>query len=221
MEIQLQQFSITVKGNQHNPTIINPDFLRIRKIVPAEWNWEVDDKKIFISPSRARVAYKTGVVILVEPSNAQFIDLTKVPPIESKIKDIAVEFVSTLKHVRYEAVGTNFYGIIEMPEPDNYLKTRFLKQGRWDIPEHPVTSVGLKLSYPAVDGTLYIVLDSGSITQKNSPEGLEKKVLLISANFHRECKGIYPSDSLITSFVQNIPGDWSQFHTVFNDIIEQ
>jgi hypothetical protein len=37
MTQKLLQFSIVVLATDHNPTILNPGFLRLQKIVPEDW----------------------------------------------------------------------------------------------------------------------------------------------------------------------------------------
>jgi hypothetical protein len=48
----LIQFSVVISGETHNPTILNPDFLAVRNIVPSEWGW--DTSQVVTTPTDCR-----------------------------------------------------------------------------------------------------------------------------------------------------------------------
>src|SRR5713101_6330983 len=73
MKTHLILFSVVIVGGDHNPTILNPDFLTIREIVPKEWGWEVADPAI-TTPPFAIVRYTNGTSITVERNKLQVAD---------------------------------------------------------------------------------------------------------------------------------------------------
>jgi len=151
MSFELAQFSIVIVGKGHNPTILNPDFLAIRGIVPRAWGWE--PAEVLTTPPLSLVRYPIGVSIQMDPQRLQISDLQPgEPPVESKIIPIARAIVETLPNVRYTAVGINFQAIARVESPDRFLKARFLKPGPWDTAEHPVQMAGFRLVYPAPGG---------------------------------------------------------------------
>ena len=56
--------SVVVTAEFHNPSILNPDFLASRKIVPE--NWEV--KETMTSPVLSFTAYENGIRWTVDQS---------------------------------------------------------------------------------------------------------------------------------------------------------
>ena len=66
MEPDLLQFSIVVRGESHNPTVLNPDFLAIQGIIPHAWGWKVQ-QKVITTPMVAMVEYANGVSLQVQP----------------------------------------------------------------------------------------------------------------------------------------------------------
>lgn len=64
------EFSVVVVANDHNPTILNPDFLERQQIVPQTWGWKVADPAI-TTPPFAMVVYDSGVTVSVEPNKLQ------------------------------------------------------------------------------------------------------------------------------------------------------
>jgi hypothetical protein len=114
-------------------------------------------------------------------------------PANSRAAEIAQRYVSTLSHVRYTAVDINFMSAVELPDPESYLKNKFLKQGSWDSPSHPLSAVGLRLAYPLPDGRLFLSLDVGRAERTAIEPGNLRSAVLVTANFHRECSE-YPAD---------------------------
>ena len=73
MNLELLSFSVVVTGTAHNPSILNPDFLERREIVPKEWGWQVGAPPI-TTPPFSQVQYATGVTISVETGKLQVSD---------------------------------------------------------------------------------------------------------------------------------------------------
>lgn len=217
MEIQLVQLSVVVVGRTHNPSILNPDFLAINEIVLREWQWEVADT--ITTPPLAMVRYKNGVTISVEHSKLQVADVGDNPePSRSKAITIARQYVETLPHVRYSAVGINFQSITEQGDPGQFLKERFLKPGPWDSHEPRLQGIGLRLIYPVVGGRLVLSLDAGE-AEKPEDDGAKKKaVLIFNGNFHRDCQD-YPAKDKVTSLLAYAEDDWNFYGRVLTNIL--
>jgi len=216
MSFELAQFSIVIVGKGHNPTILNPDFLAIRGIVPRAWGWE--PAEVLTTPPLSLVRYPIGVSIQMDPQRLQISDLQPgEPPVESKIIPIARAIVETLPNVRYTAVGINFQAIARVESPDRFLKARFLKPGPWDTAEHPVQMAGFRLVYPAPGGgTFLLSLDLGSFS---GGDGSERGVIA-NANFHRDCVG-YPSEMQVKSHLDRVPADWAALKTTLQDTLSR
>jgi hypothetical protein len=215
----LIQFSVVISGETHNPTILNPDFLAVRNIVPSEWGW--DTSQVVTTPALSLVSYTNGLSITVEPSKLQIVDAG--PAIESGAPDsrapeIARRYVSALPHVRYTAVGVNFLSALERADPESYLKSEFLKQGSWDNPSHPLIAVGLRLAYPLANGRLLLTLDTGQAERADREPGNPVDVILASANFHRDCSE-YPADKQIDAYLAAAGEDWTTHKNLLRDVL--
>jgi hypothetical protein len=216
---RLIEFSVVITGNDCNPTILNPDFLAIRGIVPAEWQWLPTGAPL-TTPAFSRVAFNSGVTLSVEPNKFQVVDnLTKSTiPETSRIAEIAIKYIENLPHVRYEAAGCNFNYFIEMPDARNYLKSRFLKPGAWDYPPNSLNAFSLKFVYPRDAGNLNLALDSAEITPlKINPPKTEKGIL-VQANYHSPASG-YPSDKQIIKRIGRIGENWSDFQHMIKVVL--
>lgn len=208
METKLAQFSVVVVGKVHNPSILNPDFLAIRQIVPSEWAWQVEAN--LTTPPMALVRYDSGVSITVEMGKIQVVDALCSDPVQSKAPEITKRYVKTLPHVRYAAVGNNFQGMIMVDDPTSFLKTRFLRSGPWDSDEQPLEAFGLRLVYPIPSGRVVLSLDIGE-TIENEGEKKEKHDLVVAnANFHRDCTS-YPADDEVAAQIGQYAEDWALY----------
>lgn len=204
-QIALTSFSIVITGTYHNPTILNPDFLRVQDIVKPQWEWAVADPAI-TTPPLSIVRYTNGVTISVEVEKLQVVDLHS-GPASSRVVEIVKQYIRTLPHVRYTAVGTNFQVTIQLSQPENFLKSRFLKPGPWDTPERPLQALGLRLLYALPSAKLILALDLG-----------DTGVLIANANFHRDCSA-YPATEQIYGHLDSATSDWAQFRALLKDTI--
>jgi hypothetical protein len=215
----LIQFSIVISGETHNPTILNPDFLAVRNIVPSEWGW--DTSQVVTTQALSLVSYTNGLSITVEPGRLQIIDagtsIESGAP-NSKAPEIARRYVDVLPHVRYTAVGVNFLSAVERANPESYLKSKFLKQGSWDSPSHPLTAVGLRLAYSLANGRLLLTLDTGQAERPDRTPGNPVDVILTNANFHRDCNE-YPADKQIDAYLATVDDDWTKHKDLLKDIL--
>ncbi len=214
MQSKLVQLSVVVPGKSHNPTILNPDFLSMREIVPASWGWELSQAGSFTTPAGSQVVYANRVAIFVDQSRLQVMDSGE-DLASSKALDIAKGYVRTLPHIPYSAVGINFQGIVETDRPKDYLKSRFLKTGPWETETHPVVGAGVRFLYSLPgDGELVLSLDAAQI---EDPDLKPREVVLISGNSHRTCRG-YPLAEKVLAYLDRFNDDLASYQKIVTDV---
>jgi hypothetical protein len=212
MHCTLAQISAVVVGMTHNPTILNPDFLAIRGIVPGDWEVEAT----ITTPPMSFVRYKNGLSVTVEHEKLQVIDARNSDLNQSKVAEIAAAYVRMLPHVRYSAVGINFQATVEHDAPDRFLKQRFVKSGAWDTPGRPLEAVGLRFAYSLSDGKLVLSLDAG---ESASSGNNGQHVLILNCNFHRDCVH-YPADAVVIGHLNRMAEDHAIFLEICRDVLE-
>lgn len=219
MTKKLLQCSIVVLATDHNPTILNPDFLQLQKIVPKDWEWELASPPI-TTPPFSTVQYESGVSISVESNKLQVVDNKVSEPTESKIVALVKRYVEVVPHVRYTAVGINFRSAIEMDDADTFMKAQFLKGGAWDTEENPMKSVGLKFVYPITSGRLVMSIDSGFVETAVDEQVQQKPVIIANANFHRDLDTTkLPTSEQIPNYLDEAPDDWKRFSKLLSDML--
>lgn len=207
MNIVPLEFSIVVVGEDCNPTILNPDFLKYQGIVPDEWGWKVKGVPI-MTPPFSVVPYDSGVTVKVETNRFQVTDQEFAGEVsKTKATDIAHRYISVLPHVKYTSVGINFRILLEMEEPDSFLVKRFLKVGPWNVAENPLKAMSLKLVYLLdEEGRLNLSLDAGAVVRQQKNYKEQKKGVLAGANYHRDCPD-YPADKSVLQYVNQAEND--------------
>lgn len=219
MSTKLLQFSIVVLATDHNPTILNPDFLRLQSIVPTDWEWELASPPI-ITPPFATVQYESGVSISVESNKLQVADNKATEPTESKIVTMVKRYVEAVPHVRYTSVGINFRSAIELDSADAYLKTRFLKEGPWDSKENPMKSVGLRFVYTVTSGRLVLSIDSGIAEEMADNQVQKKSVVIANANFHRDLDANkLPTSEQVPNYLDEVSADWNRLNDILSGML--
>ena len=219
MNVSHFEFSVVVVANDHNPTILNPDFLERQGIVQEGWGWKVMGPAI-TTPPFATVSYDSGVTVSVESHRLQVTDTSATGgPQSSKVVDIARRYVEVLSHVRYSAVGINFRSLVAHADADAFLKAHFLKSGVWDSEAHPLQTVGLKLVYPLDGGLLTFSLESGVVIQRLEEESKQASGVLVYGNFHRDCHG-YPSRDQVIGRLGNVEQDWAAYESILSDLLK-
>jgi len=122
-----------ISAQTHNPTIVNPDFLKKHNI--AEDDWETAGNPPFLSsPGLALISFKNGVQWQVDPSNLTIREGVWGDFKESYfIYKSAEKYVKVLEHVPYTALGLNWHFDIRLKEEEllNWMRNRFLKEGEW------------------------------------------------------------------------------------------
>lgn len=208
MNITLTNFSIVVLAQAHNPSILNPDFLKNNNIV----NPTFTPKSVVCTMPVAQVVYDEGISIVAEFERLQFIDtIPERIPGGSPIPEIAVRYVDTLPHVRYTAVGINFIGHYLFGDKESsrsFILEKFIKEGPW-LSQKGDADIGLKFVYSFVDRKKTISFEPGEITKSGNDH---LPVILVNANYHFDAAEgkVEPVKSFISDWPASFE-DFSQF----------
>ncbi|MBF0592985.1 MAG: hypothetical protein HQL02_12950 [Nitrospirae bacterium] len=200
MNLDLTSYSIVILGKRHNPSILNPDFLRHSEIVKAS----MTPKDVLCSATVSHVVYREGVSIVADYERLQFIDEDKIRiPYDSQIPCIADRYIDVLPHVNYTAAGINFTGhyVYETREMALFfLKKTFIKEGPWLHLGSGLMEAGLKFVYYFDDVSCTISLEVTDIAatheHSNSEDDSQDRGSLLKAvpaidvraNYHLDAK---------------------------------
>lgn len=178
--LRLHSVSITVTAQFHNPSILNPDFLKIQKVVPARWK----HTETLTSPGYSTITFDNGVKWVVEPEK-----MTISQPMKGEfrtktlIHQIAEKYIDRLPHVPYTAVGLNCQVSILKSNASEWLKQRFLKPGKWLKGAPHILNASVKFRLQAKPGVCNLTFSSGVVTEKGQET---EPSIVIECNFHHQ-----------------------------------
>lgn len=209
-------FSIVGLVKNHNPSILNPDFLERNEIVPKEWEWERGDSSI-TTPAFAVVEYKNGVTIFADTNKIQITDIHSVEPNVSKIQQVIDKYLR-ITMVSCTSIGINFLSVIGMEDDkkcNNYLADFFLKKDPWQSADHVPDSFGFQFVY-MIDG-VKLVLDirAGTIITTIFGAASTDKGIVLSANFNKDSLN---STGEVACCLGGIPTHWKRYNEIIDKI---
>lgn len=176
--------SAVLVAEPHNPAIINPDFLRNKGIVPAEWESAPDP---ICTPAFAQIAYRNGLHILVDPGRCTFSET-----LNGESKDVylahhcAREYANNIEY-NYIALGLNWQVGFAHPESSDWLKNRFFRPGKWRSGMKPTS---FAFSVPAPGSA---VCNFTLQTMSKAPQAIftsSSVTLMLDCNFHFDLKDV-------------------------------
>ena len=182
----VRELAVVVVGKNHNPTILNPDFLKVNEIVPPDWELA---KPPICADIIAQVSYKNRVTVVSQPDKIVFSEpFAPEGPMQVETPDIARRYLQTVPHVDYMAVGINPKGHVAFDGEEsaqNCLKHKFLAKGLWlEYGDAPVRSA-LRLVYAFGSAQLSLTIDTGRLEWN----GESTPVMLFAGNFHHPTAG--------------------------------
>lgn len=210
MEYKFSEFTIVILASANNPSILNPDFLRINEIV----NKDFTPIESISTPPISHVKYKEKIAITVDFERLTFADADENRiPINSPIPSIAKKYIEILRHVPYKAVGINFNGYYECShiDPNQYILNRFIKKGPWSEYEGIEPSTGLNFSYKMNEVSLNLSI-APAVTRKGDKTFPS---IAIKSNFHCD-----PEEKKIENILNYIQ-DWELRYNQLNNLLSK
>ena len=178
--------SAVLVAEPHNPAIINPDFLRNKGIVPAEWAPAPD---FICTRAFFRATYRNRLSVLAEPGRCIFEEVASdTYDGDYLVHRCAKEYAKALEY-NYSALGLNWqvgFGFA-FPKPTDWLKSRFFRPGKWQGGMKP-TSFAFSVPAPG-SAVCNFTLQTMSQTSQASLASTSA-TLMLDCNFHFDLKGI-------------------------------
>lgn len=183
----LREAASVIVANAHNPSILNHEWLRANDILPTTQGveWELEQPPI-ATPPMSLLRYQNGTHIDLTSSHLVVrVSLQDdVREADSIAMSITTNYVNTLKHIPYSAVGNNFRAMFECPDADQTIIDSFGNEGRH---MDGVIGLSVKLAYRLPDNCQRNVEISGATVKKGDGGSVENvQVVSIGANYHRD-----------------------------------
>ena len=215
-ELEIYECSIVAAASNHNPTILNPDFLKRNGIIPEEW----EAKKVLCTEVISQVVFGNGLGITIEPKRIIFLENDPERSTLPRLDEISVRYVQTLPHAAYTAVGINFKAVVafkHLEEAKAWLLENLVSSGPWKSIDGGLKGASLTLVYEIQAAKLTLKLDPAEVQRAGEPS--PRPVVLFDGNFHREL----PKDnhSLVIPRMEAIMNAWTKDRRSFSKVVEK
>lgn len=189
--MKLSGSSCVIIADQHNPSILNPDWLVKTEIIHPEW--KLADASI-TTPLFARCSYVNKVQLILEPAKLTVESMTVDDnDLSCELPRIVRKYVDALPHIPYKQIGNNFRFSVGVPDVLSRLKNKLIQKGNWNADN--ISKIIATLQYSCNDYSINLTIESSDFKGENgAAEG--EPALILGFNYHRELSN---SDSLISA----------------------
>lgn len=195
MNFKTTEINIVVNANANNPSILNPDFLKINDIVDKD----LKSLEFICTPPFSQIKFENRTSILIDTERLTFSDGdSERLPNDSPVPSMAMKYIRLLEHVPYTAVGINFttvYDFSHMP-PTQFLLNRFINREIWKE-FNPNDGLGLKFSFNRNNVILNLDINPATATDKKDKR--KYPAIVVRSNFH-----CIPTDKPLKDIVKYI-----------------
>ena len=203
--LTLHEVNMVIVGEDHNPSILNPDFLWRNCIVPEDLKLD-DNIPTMSSPIGSQCIFENGLRIVSEPNRVTFSQSN--PGENNFCHEIAREYLKTVPLVHYTAVGINFAGSFPTPNGNQSLRN-MLRPGKWDEFENRVPSPEISLAYPLRGKTVNLTIKSDAAENKES--------VFVRGNFHRDIQAEQGESHLVA---MTMVDDWESDLKCYEKLVQ-
>lgn len=215
-DFSITELSFVIVGRNHNPTILNPDFLKYNNIVPVDW--ELAKPPICLEPM-AEVAFGNSVKINAQLDRVIFCETLVSDVVKDiHIDDIATKYVETLPHVQYLAVGLNFKGHVpyegQPKGPQTFLFDKIIAKGPWQEYGRD-RKASISFNFFIDDCAFNLTVKEGGFKISDTEH---IPALLFGSNIHHELLGDMPKQKLES--LKSIVGNWKSDLRKCRDLVE-
>jgi hypothetical protein len=219
-EFILNELAIVIAAKSHNPTILNPDFLKRNRIVPDDWELNSPDKQ-FSSVTASQVVYNNGISIQAQYEKVLFSEnITGKEYSDFQIPNVAREYVKNLPHVSYTAVGINPKGYVQVPsneDAENFVMNKLIQSGPWKLISEvqPIVSATFIYRLENCNIGISIMNDQIQIQKEN-----DVPIIAFTSNFHRDLE-ITEGQKGLDSILKNWTDDLETFKSIVNSFLSK
>lgn len=202
--LHIREFSVVIAARNHNPTILNPDFLVRNEIVSSDWN--LAEPPVCVEPY-AQVVYTNGISVVSDLGKMVFSQtgnsLTKEVV---KVVEMARRYVNAVPHVDYRELGINPKGDVEFKteeESRQYIMGKLVAGGPWQVYGKAPVRASTTFVFQLEKAKLFVTIQEAKLKQS---EGTSSSVVAFAANFHYKLDWIARED-MIKTFSDAL-GEW-------------
>jgi hypothetical protein len=213
--VTAQELAIVIATENHNPTLLNLDFLKCSGIVEEDWQLS---RTPVCNNQAAQVVFQNGISLAAQTDRIMFLEaIASKPDTEVQIAAIAHRYLNVLRRGDYRAVGINIRGYVNCDQAElarQYMTQTLLSPGSWqNFGSEPVRAA-VNFSYTLEDGQFVLSVNDAAL---QSGESDPTPVVLFTGNFSYSLTDGSSDDRLaqITGIINN----WQSNLDIYRDLI--
>ena len=210
-DLMVLSTNVVVLARFHNPSVLNPDFLRNNKIINKSWK----ETEVVTTQAFSQIKFQDkGVTIQAVPEQLQIKhEVLGDFPEKTPACNITKQYLRNLKHVNYTSVGLNWSAAFPKSGAEEWLVNRFIKSSKWAIKgESSLAGANITLKFKK-DEVVYSFTLSSKIDLKISDKEPFEAVM-IDVNAH------HPGPYNMKEIVKVIDG-WKEAQTFAQEQVER
>ena len=179
--VELVQLSVVLIADHVDPSMINPDFLRLNGIV----NHDLQTGQPPVStPVFSQVAFEDGFTVTAQTDRVEFVQRGETLTEDAASPNVARRFLEKIPYPAYKAIGINPVGTKPLdPGYVSGVADALIERGAWMAFGDVSPMVSLKATY--LYDNRKITMDVQDAKRRDA-DGSEQPGLLFVANIHRD-----------------------------------
>jgi hypothetical protein len=182
--VDMRQFELVLVVERHNPILLNPEFLKIKEIIP--YHWELVQPPTY-TDGVALTVFQNGVYIAHRGNTIAFFEDVREKTLnELEVPEVVYRYVERLPQENYQAVGLNLEGHAIFGDQNtakSYLQEILLVGDRPHPFDQNLVQAIANFVYKLDKGVLTLTVRNAEL-KRSETEHIA--VLLFAANFHRD-----------------------------------
>jgi hypothetical protein len=209
--------ALVVALDNHSPTVMNLEFLRLSGIVPQDWELA---RPPVISQQGSQLIFANGVSMVGQADRVVFLaPMLEGGELADQAALLAQKYVQALSQGDYQAVGVNLRGYASNTDPNwvgQYFSQTLLRPGAWQqIGTEPVRP-NVSLNYALGDGLgqLNLNITPAQIQQADQPA---LDTIFFAANYNQALQGA-SSERFLQ--LQGVLATWQRQYQHFGEMVQ-
>jgi hypothetical protein len=215
--VDMRQFELVLVLEKHNPILLNPEFLKIKGIIP--YHWELAQPPTYVE-GVALCVYQNGVYIAHRGNAIAFFEDIRAKTLdELEVPDIVYKYIEKLPQENYQAVGLNLEGHALFDGQDtarSYLQEILSSGDRPHFSDQNLVQAIANFTYKIDRGVMTLTVQN---TELRLAEMERTPVLLFAANFHRDLSKIPEAERVqeLSETIENWQDDVETYQDLVNN----
>jgi hypothetical protein len=206
--------ALVVALDNHSPTVMNVDFLRLSGIVPQDWELA---RPPVMSQQGSQLLFSNGISMVGQTDRVVFLAplLADAEGAQAEqLAGLAQRYVQALPQGEYQAMGVNLRGYAHSVDPDwarQYFDHTLLQPGAWQGMGTEPVRPSLMLSYAlgSALGQLNLTITPAQIQPADQPV---LETIFFAANYNQSVSGT-SGERLLQ--IQELLGNWQNQYQHF------